>query len=345
MQSEPAWWNYFTNPATPYAERLAAAYQGAKLLSPQEMPKLWEAMAALEETPTGVNPSPCSYYISANMTPEMWVDRKEHPSSRAAARKPETRYILGSSVQLPTQAVDYPLTENDFSSIPWLWQMEQALRVLKNEVRFINSRDSIRYAVVAGIAFKWKAEGFWEQRERIEAITSGPQNTDWVRSVTKLAVEEGTEVRLSLTIYASFHVEELAHAAQIVILQNAKSASQAAGIAIDVGELAHMKPRFDSKLQPMETATATLVIAKWANDTALHSRSRYLFARNICDFLGEPPPVPNPLNPSGPDPGVEKLLNKCETWFAGQRPALEEKAAEERPHLEELAAELGQKLR
>lgn len=64
LQSESAFWKFFIDPSTSYLDRMAAAYQGGRLIPAEQLIRLWKASAEFEVLPTGVNPSPASLWVT-----------------------------------------------------------------------------------------------------------------------------------------------------------------------------------------------------------------------------------------------------------------------------------------
>jgi hypothetical protein len=345
LYSEAASWSFLIDPSTSYMDRMAAASQGGSRVSLEELPRLWEAFAELEVLPSGVNPSPCKFLMSANLTPYMWSARKEKPIPGTASAQPETRSILGLRIRLPDKAVDYPLESEDRNSAPWPWQMRRALVILFDLVGQYYANPE-RYQAMSEVAFRWRPANFYEHQVRTMALSHGPRNKAWVESMVRLALEDGGglgEMAVAdLYVYGgdSYHLEELVHAAQIVILQQTQKEAVAGRAAFNSAQMATVKPSQPWAWKPLRTATDILAIAAWAMDQKVAAWNRYyLFASPLCQIIDEPPFKPNPsLNPESPE--VTEALDKFEAWFSLQRPRLEREAAKESPHLTSLAAEL-----
>jgi hypothetical protein len=112
LSSESALWVFLISPSTSYLDRMAAALRGGSLFSANDLPKLWKAYAELEMISVGVNPSPCEF-VWPNAwharSPQAWAERKRRPIPGVVADKMETRTVLGIRVDLPLNAMDYPL--------------------------------------------------------------------------------------------------------------------------------------------------------------------------------------------------------------------------------------------
>lgn len=66
LRSESAFWTFLIDPSTAYLDRMAAALHGGNLVSPEQLPRLWETYAIFETLPHGVSPSPCEFMFNAS---------------------------------------------------------------------------------------------------------------------------------------------------------------------------------------------------------------------------------------------------------------------------------------
>jgi hypothetical protein len=94
LLSSKAFWDFITDPSTPYLDRMAAANRGGSVLSVEDLPKLWQAMVEIQTAPPAATASPCAYIQSDNLTPQMWIDRQ----GRAAQREAVTVVVIGRLV-------------------------------------------------------------------------------------------------------------------------------------------------------------------------------------------------------------------------------------------------------
>ncbi|HYL73221.1 MAG TPA: hypothetical protein VEU96_03395 [Bryobacteraceae bacterium] len=345
LQSESAFWTFLIDPSTPYKERIAAAFQGSSLISAQEIPRLWRAYVEFGALPAGVNPSPCIFRSDASWYPpskEWWLLRNTRPPQGVVAAQPETRTILGFTVNLPTKAADYPLDLEHRNGTPWIWQMQRALDALVKGVRQYYAQPD-RYPKMAEVALQWQPANFYEQRVRAESLIRGPRNLVWIETLTRLALQDGNGVD-DLYVYGgdSYRFEKLVHTAQVVILQQTLDKGVAARTTFQVVQMARLKPSWPFEWKPLRTGTSMLAIVKWATNRELDDWTRYYcFAAPICRMLDQPPFEPDERL----DPGslqVQHSLAKFEAWVTREQPRLEQEAAKERKMLTDLAMELHQ---
>ena len=325
---------------------MAAAIQGANLLSAEDLPTLWKAEAELEQVPTGVNPSPCAFQWPNAWyarSPEAWMARKTTPIPGVVAYRPETRTILGVRVDLPLKAIDYPLSLEERSQAPWLWQVQRAVAILEQHAHKIFAQAD-RYPEMAEVALSWRTEDFYERKVRLSSIVNGARNAGWIEAMMRLALLDG-DGAADVYVYAVHgrHLQDLVHAAQVVILQQTKDKKIAAGVADRVAEMSRELDSLPREAQPRPTAISILEIARWAADQGLEMSTRYSFAAQVCKAVGDPT-CQSALRSDGPSSDKAPSLAKFEVWFARARIVLDERAAAEKPKLVQLAAELHQRL-
>jgi hypothetical protein len=191
----------------------------------------------------------------------------------------------------------------------------------------------------------------WERVSvRSRALTeAAPHGTLLIQTILKLALDDNYYVAYSAPVndlYAwgqdSYHFEELAHAAHIVLLQRTKWESTAEQVAFLAEQLANYKP--DSvnvpHVLPMQTATAILAIGRWATDKSLNPWDRYAaFVSPICKMVNAPPFLAGQISDPA-DPRLGSALSTFEKWFEKKKPSLQAQADAERPRLQSLAKEL-----
>ena len=352
-----------TAPETPYRERLVAATHG-HTIAPAQLPALWTAVAAFEHLPTGVYPSPCAYNGSSSQpgfNPSNWPDRAKWAFG-AKAWRVEQREVLGRRVDLPTTAIDYPLTTADRERAPWLWQMNHVLPILMESVQARYASPS-QYRALKEVAFAWKPTDYYEASVRNRALRVdsriGPRNADWVDAVVRLALENPSAPYNDLDRYGisdlyvccedTYDLEQIVHVAHIVILQNTKRPDVAVDAALGLTKLATMKASsYNRELKPLQTATAMMAISRWAVDPQVAPSSRYLwFAGAISQMVPDPPFVldrevfntrRDVLDRS---PEVASALAAFEAWWAGRQSQFEQQAAKERFLWNVVAAKIG----
>jgi hypothetical protein len=355
LLSGKSFWSFITDPSTPYMDRLAAAIRGGSMLSPEELPLLWEAMAEISSVPSGVNPPPCSA-----------VAITFPPLSLNTPRNEASRVVLGREIQLPTENIEFPITAEERDHSPWLWQVNKALAILFDKVNAYYG-DSSRYTSRVKAAWGWpisvptyhpgeivhdfqRAE--WNKIYiRSRALTEGaPHDTLLLQTILKLA-QNNDNYNVAYTghvqdLYAwgqdSYHYEELAHVAQIAILQKTRWENIASETAFVMASLATQKgnPLYVPNLKPLKTATGILAIGRWAMDKSINPWNRYYgFVQPICRIMDDAPcPSLQLREPS--DPRLDDSLKMFEAWFERKKPELKQQAESEWPHLDSLAKEL-----
>ncbi len=345
LRSGPEMWRFLTDPTTLYLDRMAAANQGGELIDASELPQLWKAVA--ETVSAGVNPSPCEFLFSANLSPQMWANRKRVP---LVEREPLS--ILGRKIDLPERDADYPVTADERNRAPWLWQMKRALEVLNEKVGAYYAAPD-RYPLLVEAAWRWRPSNWNESSVRSHALLDqGPRNALWLQMIVKLALEDSdvnvaSSVSRHLSVHGndSYYFEELVHVAQIVILQKTQREPVAAQTAYFIETLFRKRYiSFSSQLKPLRTATAILAMGRWGMDRNLTPWNRYYsYVNPICKIVDDPPLQPDHISdPKSPE--LAKSLITFDEWFTKQQSVLQREAAAERPHLQSLARELSEEI-
>jgi hypothetical protein len=357
LLSSKAFWDFITDPSTPYLDRMAAANRGGTVLSVEDLPKLWQAMVEVQTVPSITTEAPCLYFQSDNLTPQMWADRYRWGGRREAT----TQVVIGREVQVPKEIIDYPVTAEERDHSPWLWQMKEALPILFTRLNRYYG-DPSRYPMLVKAAWNWsiavpaqpsadeKRTEWCQLHIRRQALTDwAPHDPLFLATIVKLAlnnddhlVAESAPVQdLNAWGGDSYHYEELAHAAQIAILQKTKWDDIAALAAFDTTQLARYRPYSDTPhLAPLQTSTAILAIGRWAMDKSLNPWNRYSsFVGPICKMMNNPPFPPDRIREPN-DPKLDETLKTFDAWFEKERPALKKAADAELPHLQSLATEL-----
>jgi hypothetical protein len=301
LKSESALWRFIINLPTSYEDRISAAAQGAALLSAEFLPTLWKADAGLGLVPTGVNPSPC-LFVWPNAfyarSPEAWQHRSERPIPGVVASTAETRTILGVRINLPQQAIDYPLNLQESEKAPWHWQVQRAVTLLDRGASQIFSTVS-RYQELAEVALKWRPTDFYERQVRLQNLVAGPRGDPaWVQALTMLALQDAPATNYadlevqgvvnSLDVHMVPDSSDLVHVAQIVILQQTKDERMAGAVASRVAEMSRILVSLPARAEDQPTATSILAIARWAADRGLDLSSRYQFSSQVCRAVRDP---------------------------------------------------------
>jgi hypothetical protein len=360
--SSKSFWDFITDPSTPYMDRLAAANRGGSMLSPEELPLLWQAMAEVSSVASGVHPPPCS--AVAIIVRPLTLDALEPSLNRS--HEEASRAVLGREIKLSTDTLSFPVTAEERNHSPWLWQMERTLSILFTKTN-IYYGDAIRYPARVKAAWDWPipASNYhpgeidrnfelvgWNKIEiRSRALTEGaPHDVLFLQTILKLALNnDNYYVAYSSHVgdlYAwgqdSYHYEELAHIAQIAILQKTRWQNVAAQTAFVMASLAQQKgdPANVSALKPLKTATGILAIGRWAINKSINPWDRYYsFDQPICRMVNDAPCPPDQLR-DPKDPRLDERLKNFEAWFENKKPDLEHQAESERPYLGSIAKEL-----
>jgi hypothetical protein len=347
LLSSKTFWDFITDPSTPYMDRMAAANRGGSMLRPEELSLLWQAMAEVSSVPSDVSPPPCSAIAIIPQPPT--IDALRPGSNRS--REEASRVVIGREIKLPKNPLSFPVTAEERDYSPWLWQMERALSILFTKANLYYG-DTSRYPVRVKAAWDWPIpiptyrpgevlQSFnpveWEKiRIRSQALTeAAPHDPLLLQTIVKLALNNDKYyVAYSARVddlYAwgqdSYHFEELAHVAQIAVLQKTKWANVASRTAFVAAQLASYNR--DSVNVPhvmsLKTATAILAIGRWATDKSLNPWNRYYsFIQPICRMGDDAPCPPDQLrDPS--DPRLDERSKIFETWFEERKPARSDK--------------------
>jgi hypothetical protein len=357
LLSSKEFWDFITDPSTPYLDRMAAANRGGTILSVEDLHRLWQAMVKIQIVPPIATEAPCLYLQLDNLTPQMWADRYK----RGGRREATTQVVIGREVQVPDEIIDYPVTAEERDHSPWLWQMKEALPILFTKLNRYYG-DPSRYPLLVKSAWDWsitvpaqyladETRTEWMQLYiRRQALTDwAPHNPLLLATIIKLALNNDDHLVAESApvqdLYAwgqdSYHYEELAHVAQIAILQKTNWDDVAALAAFQTTQLARYRPNSNTPhLAPLQTSTAILAIGRWATNKSLSPWNRYYsFVEPICKMMNDPPFSPDRIR--GPnDPKLNETLKTFEAWFDKENPALEKAADAELPHLQLLATEL-----
>ncbi|HKD59182.1 MAG TPA: hypothetical protein VKB47_01915 [Terracidiphilus sp.] len=348
LLSSKSFWEFLTDPSTPYMDRMTAANRGGSMLSPEDLPLLWQAIVEVSSDPPGVSPPPCSA-VAAIFQP---------PTKQA------TRVVLGHQIRLPTKIIDYPVTAEERDHSPWLWQMERALSMLFDKTNMYYG--DIRYPARVKAAWEWpiaasecRPEGVacdltrseWNKISiRSRALTeSAPHDILLFQTILKLALNN-SNYYIAYSAHVDdlwswgpdHHLEELAQAAQIIILQKTRWEDVAAQTAFKAALSAQYNgdPMSAPHAKLVKTATAILAVGRWAMDKSRSPWNRYYgFVLPICKMADDAPCLSDQLRDPN-DPRLDERLKSFEAWFARKKPALEKQAEAELPHLRSLAKEL-----
>jgi hypothetical protein len=185
LSSESNFWQFITDPSTPYRDRMVAARQGGGLVGLRRLPELWKAQADLDGPAVPRILSPCYFLMSDNLGPGDWARR--HNAFSVPESKPQSNLFMGQKF---TQPIEYPITQADRDNAPWLWQMERMLPVLMNAVQTYYAQPD-RYSAMAAVAWNWQTSDWWQASVRERALVGrGPRNAQWLENIIRLALEQ-----------------------------------------------------------------------------------------------------------------------------------------------------------
>ena len=263
--------------------------------------------------------------------------------------------ILGHEIKLPKTIVSFPVTGEERDHSPWLWQMEKVLAILFDKSNMYYG--DIRYPARVHAAWKWPIASSsnrdsnqveWNKVSiRTRALTEGaPHDILLFQTILKLALNDNNYVSQSAPVQdldswgPDHHLEELAQAAQIIVLRKTLWRDVAVETAFEAASAARYKGDTMPHAKLVKTATAILAIGRWAMDRSFNSWDRYYgFVKPICMIAEDAPCSSDHLRDPN-DPRLAERLRTFEAWFEMKKPALEQKAEAESPYLRSLAKEL-----
>ena len=207
---------------------------------------------------------------------------------------------------------------------------------------------------MAEAALKWQPTDFYQRRVRLQNLVDGIFNASpaWVEAMVRLALLDGLpsyenlEVQgiiTSLDVHMVPRYRDLVHAAQIVILQRAKDARVALGIAFRVAEMSRMVDSLPMQAQLRPSATSILAIANWTRNQQLEISMRCDFAVQVCKALSDPM-CEAAFRPKATSSESAESLAHFDAWLAKQRLDLERRAVAEMPKFTQLTSEIHQRL-
>jgi hypothetical protein len=322
------------------------ATRAAALIGPEELPALWKASAALQETQV-VGPYPCYYILSSNLTPRDWITRSNRLPVRASTA-PKTFFVFSREVEFPTSLSDYPVTLDDRNQAPWLWQLSRAFPILMRSVESRYSAPDL-YPLLGETAWAWQPSNDFEKRTRANALAAGPKNALWVETLVRLIREDpvnyGFTTKLSdFTLFTPYHTEELLYAANMFLLAKTDDERIATESAFQLHRFHENRSDtnfgFPVTVKALKTATAILEVSRWATNPSLNLFNRYAaFAVAVCK-MADPAPFDCSKTLAPQSPELIGAMNKFEQWLETQRKPLQKKAEAERPWLDSLLREL-----
>ena len=312
LRNWDALWTLLNDPDTPYAERIAAAYQGAATVTPDVLPRFSSVAAGRLKKLARVQFSPCDV--------PSWFRIEDY-----AAMPP------------------YPINDAQRANAPFDWQLQRALDVLDRGVKAYYA-DSTRNAALLRAMEAWQPADPYEVAYRFETLLTGPRDIALLQRLIRTTLDYPTApnapilrtLTASTTDTAGFL--ERIHVAQLVLLAQTQNTALVSDMATSVLRLASPSAGGQPELKPVRTATSLLAIARWVQRPDLSMETRDALAKRFKHFVDRFPLVWDANLPQS-DKEIQQMLATFDTWLASHRANLDDEAAAERPHLEELLAE------
>lgn len=329
LSSTDGLWDLLIAPETPYAERLAAAVQGASVLPFECLPRLMAARRELERERRahlfGLRPHPL-----LDSTGGLWAEPV-----------PEQRTILGHAWVLPRELADYPVTWDEECGAPWPWQVKQALDALYNRLADRASGWEGPSWHAASLLMPWDTDG--EATSFVDASSAGIHTL----TLPVLARWRAIALRADLPEAAQRAASKLSEVHRR--WQNPRAKDFAALLALDILQASPVeRARHDVAYSvagmgrtilelPKESPAATpiaqsliLELGRRGLDPGVGDdwTRLYVYVFSFCECLENPPiVVDRRLDPESSE--VQHLLSAFESWFREHEAALEAGSAQE----------------
>ena len=312
LRNWDALWVLLNDPNTPYTERIAAAYQGAAVVTPDVLPRFASIVAGRLKTLAQVQFSPCDV--------PSW-------------------HRLEFYVAMPP----YPINAAQRANAPFDWQLQRALDVLDRQVKAFYA-DPTRSPALLRAMEAWQPADPYEVAYRFEALLTGPRDIGLLQRLIRATLAYPTTPHASIlralnasTTDTAGFLERL-HVAQLVLLAQTQDSALVGDVATSVLRLG-LSSVSRPELKPVRTATSVLAIARWVQRRDLSPETRNVLAKQFMPLLDRFPLTWDPNQPPN-DKEILQILATFDTWLASHRANLDDVAATERPRLEELLAEL-----
>jgi hypothetical protein len=313
LRNWDALWALLNDPETSYAERIAAAYQGASAVTPDILPRFASIAAGRLKKLARLQFSPCDV--------PSW-------------------FRLEDYVAMPP----YPTNTTQRANAPFDWQLQRALDVLDRGVKAYYA-DPTRNPALLRAMEAWQPADSYEAAYRLEALLTGPRDIALLQRLIRATLAYPTTphapilrtLNASTTDTAGF-LERL-HITQLVLLAQTQNPGLVSDIATSVLRLASPSSVNQQELKPVRTATSVLAIARWVQRPDLSPDTRNALAKKFRPMVDRFPLIWD-ANVQPSDKEILEILATFDAWLASHRGNLDEEAAAERPHLEELLAEL-----
>jgi hypothetical protein len=313
LRNWDALWTLLNDPDTPYAERIAAAYQGAAAVTPDVLPRFSSIAAGRLKKLARVQFSPCDV--------PSWFRMEDY-------------------VAMPP----YPINDTQRANAPFDWQLQRALDVLDRGVKAYYA-DPTRNAALLRAMETWQPADPYEVAYRFEALLTGPRDIALLQRLIRATLAYPTaphapilRVLTASTTDTAGYLERL-HVAQLVLLAQTQNSALVSDLATSVLRLASPSSVNQAELKPVRTATSFLAIARWVQRPDLSPETRNALAKKVKPLVDRFPLVWDANVPQN-DKEILQILATFDTWLASHRANLDDEAAAERSHLEELLAEL-----
>jgi hypothetical protein len=325
---------FITSPETAYADRRAAAVQGASSVPLTQMPIVLKDRDEMREqawnTGWGLEPNPL------DQAPHFYLNDGS-----------VTLNVLGHTWQSPAKRLPYPITWDKESKAPWPWQVEQALEDLFNRMipsiyrggegscrRWIdvtmtmpcgNDAEATRFIEATQAIFDFKTPAVMSRWREIAGNPAMPQAAELI------ANRFGETMR-------QWDDEQAQGLGQLVFVALMNQPGPKDQIFRN-SCLSSLRGQWRGKRRPTP-ATTVLEFCKLAVDPKSgDDMSRlYWFVFPVCQTVDNPPLAPpRELDPKSPV--IQEDLKVFSTWFEKNRSDLEAESKAEAPELDRLRNE------
>jgi hypothetical protein len=336
---------FITAPETAYADRRAAAMQGAKSIPLEQMPTVLrerdEMNAEAAADSWGLQPDP----------------RLELFRIVVTQPKAQTLTVLGHRWNLPAKYSPYPLSWDEEAHAPWPWQVQMALNDLFYYMApTIFRDDQATCARWLDVAMTMPCENDAQAMQFVEATQAMTHfstmavmsrwrriacNPNMPRAASRIANGIGDYVRL-------WQDDRAQGLVQLVILSLMKRPEPDPRGAMDYRldsmreQTQWLRTPGDSVIKRLPVpATSVLALCQRCINAKTDDWTRlYGCILPVCQTVDDPPFDPAPIGRmDSKSPNVPQLIGAFDTWFTKVRPKLESEATGETASLDRLRLE------
>ena len=342
LTSPESLWSFLLAPLTPYPDRLAAALQGANVLTYEFLPRLMSARGELRAEERahafGLRPHPMS------AAPAL-------PGASASSKAAGARTILSHKWPVPAQLGDYPLTWQEECDAAWPWQVEQALDQLFNRLAYRARGEGGAGWHAAALTMPWSTDEealrFVEATSAVMPFLTLPVLARWrsialhaamPESASRVAGELGELQRLwndprSGELAELLALDTLRSSPHVRARENAAYSIASMGrtvLAEQAGKDARPWP--GAAQLPAIADSLFLELGRMGLDAREGDEwSRlYAYVFSLCECLETPPiAVDRRMDPSSAE--VKRSLDTFAQWFRAREAGFEAGSAKEQP--------------